>query len=278
MAFFRTSEPVVTTPIGFDALPSTRGVSGRKATIPSLEHQCHHESHSSRNRITHFRVYVHFGQYRPGTGTRSGPRPAPGRKVLLGNGNQRTPIRPAKPERPFATRRRSPDAAARCRRATGLRADRQREKLLDATAFRARDRHREQAVVGAERVAVGGDPQVSLPVEGEVVRARDRADAILRIAAEVGVGGRRIAANQQQTPGKPVRGRVRRGPLPAPARGRSCCRCAGSPRPSPACRRRRSRPHRTCHRRPAGSTGPHRRTRGRPGVSRCRRPRRDCRR
>ena len=71
----------------------------------------------------------------------------------------------------------------------GLRAERHGEELLGLAAVGPVERDGEQAVVGVQRVAVGGDPQVAVAVERQVVRAGDRADLGLVEPAEVGVGG-----------------------------------------------------------------------------------------
>ena len=69
------------------------------------------------------------------------------------------------------------------------------------SSFRSLGRHPEEAVVGADGVAVGGDPQVAPVVEGDVVRAGDRRDRTL-VAAEVGARLARVAADQEQVPGE----------------------------------------------------------------------------
>src|SRR5690606_5754151 len=76
---------------------------------------------------------------------------------------------------------RDPDAelVVADQRAAGLRGDRHGEELAYVAALLALDRHHEQAVVGAERVAVGGDPQIAVGVEGHVVRAGDRRHLLL---------------------------------------------------------------------------------------------------
>jgi hypothetical protein len=51
----------------------------------------------------------------------------------------------------------------------------------------ALDRHGEQAVVGLQGVAVPENPEVAALVEGHVVRAGDRVDLGLVVAAEVPV-------------------------------------------------------------------------------------------
>ena len=81
-------------------------------------------------------------------------------------------------------------------RSAGLRPDRDGQELARLTAIGSFQRDGEQPVVGCQGVAVGGDPQVAVVVEGEVVRAGDRADLRLVEAAEVGVGGRGVAADQ----------------------------------------------------------------------------------
>ncbi len=55
--------------------------------------------------------------------------------------------------------------------AAGFGADGNGEELLCLTAVFAFEDNAEQPVVGLECVAVGGDPQVSVRVEGKVVRA-----------------------------------------------------------------------------------------------------------
>ena len=60
----------------------------------------------------------------------------------------------------------------------------------------------EQAVVRAELVAVRGQPQVAVRVEGDVVRAGDRADLVLGEAAEVGARVLGVAADQEEAPGE----------------------------------------------------------------------------
>src|ERR1700754_4051221 len=69
-----------------------------------------------------------------------------------------------------------------------LRPLRHGQELLGLTAVGALERDGEQAVIGLQRVAVGGDPQVSVVVEGDVVGARDGADLVLVESGEVGVG------------------------------------------------------------------------------------------
>ena len=81
-------------------------------------------------------------------------------------------------------------------------AERHGEELLGLSAVRPVECDGEQPVVGVQRVAVGGDPQVAVAVERQVVRAGDRADLRLVESGEVGVGGRGIAAHQQQLPGE----------------------------------------------------------------------------
>jgi hypothetical protein len=60
------------------------------------------------------------------------------------------------------------------------------KKLLDLSAERAVDRHCEQPVIGAQRVAVVRDPQVARGVEGDVVRAGDRTDLVLQEPGDSG--------------------------------------------------------------------------------------------
>src|SRR5512139_3102646 len=64
-------------------------------------------------------------------------------------------------------------------RAAGLGADRDGEELLDLAPVRTRDGDPEEPVVGAELVAVRGDPQVADLVERHVVGAADWADLAL---------------------------------------------------------------------------------------------------
>lgn len=87
-------------------------------------------------------------------------------------------------------------------RPAGLAACGHGEELLGLTAPLTFERHREQPVIGFQRVAVGGNPQVAVRVEGHVVGAGDRADLGLVEPAVVGVGGGRITADQQQRPGE----------------------------------------------------------------------------
>src|SRR4051812_24459493 len=79
-----------------------------------------------------------------------------------------------------------------------LRAERHGEELFGLAAVRPLERDGEQPVVGVQRVAVGGDPQIAVAVEGQVVGAGDRADLALVESGEIGVGGRGIAADKQQ--------------------------------------------------------------------------------
>ena len=85
-------------------------------------------------------------------------------------------------------------------RPAGLGPDGDREELLGQTAVGTTEGDTEQSVVRAQLVAVGGDPQVAVGVEGHVVRARDRADAGLVESAEVRVRVFGIAADEQQPP------------------------------------------------------------------------------
>ena len=85
-------------------------------------------------------------------------------------------------------------------RATGLRACWHGEELLGQTASITLESHSEEAIVGVQRVAVGGDPEVAEGVEGQVVWAGDRGDLGLIKAAEVGLSCLRIATDQQQVP------------------------------------------------------------------------------
>ena len=85
------------------------------------------------------------------------------------------------------------------------------------------DRDGEQAVVAAQRVAVGADPQVAALVEGDVVRAGDRArpgTCRTRRSRCWGRSGRRRG-------GRPARRRCwrrrRSRPRRSPGRGRACC-------------------------------------------------------
>ena len=82
----------------------------------------------------------------------------------------------------------------------------------------------------AELVAVRGDPQVAVRVEGDVVRAGDRADLVLGEAREVRGRVLRVAGDEEQRPGE--RRRLRRGcrARSAPGSARACWRCAGWPR------------------------------------------------
>ena len=79
------------------------------------------------------------------------------------------------------------------------------EELLDAAALGAVEGDLVQRVGVADGagLAVGGDPEVALGVERQVVRAGDRGDLLLRVAGEVGRGGdRRVAGEQQDDPGE----------------------------------------------------------------------------
>src|SRR5690349_14899237 len=71
--------------------------------------------------------------------------------------------------------------------AAGLGAPRHGQELLGLAALGAFERDGEQPVVGFQRVAVGGDPQVSVAVERDVVGAGDGADLRLVETGEVGV-------------------------------------------------------------------------------------------
>ena len=84
--------------------------------------------------------------------------------------------------------------------AAGFGADGNGEELFCLTAIFAFKDDAEQSVVGLECIAVSGDPQVSVWVEGKVVRARDGADLALVEAAEVGVGCGRISAHEKKIP------------------------------------------------------------------------------
>src|SRR5690606_5779491 len=65
-------------------------------------------------------------------------------------------------------------------------------------------RHRVQRVVDAQLtgLAVGGDPQVAVLVEGEVVRRGDRRDLRLVVPGEVGVRVGGVAADHRDVPGE----------------------------------------------------------------------------
>ena len=154
-------------------------------------------------------------------------------------------------------------------RAAGLGAVRHGQELLQLTAPLALRRDAEQAVVGAELVAVGGDPQVAVRVEGHVVRAGDRADLLLREAREVRRRVVRVARDEEQRPGEAVARRVGPSARSAPGSGRACWRCAGWPRRAalPACRGRCCS---SARRRPGRCAARARRPRG--GPSSWRRP------
>ena len=91
------------------------------------------------------------------------------------------------------------EVGGHCRPAR-LRAEGHGEELPRLAAVGTLKRYREESVVGTQRVAVGGDPQVAVRVECQIVRAGDRADLRFVEPAEVGVGRRGIAADQQQVP------------------------------------------------------------------------------
>src|SRR5690242_13799538 len=75
-----------------------------------------------------------------------------------------------------------------------------REELPCLAAVGALQGHGEQSVVGFQRVAVGGNPQVAVPVEGEVVGAGDGTHLRLVEAAVIRVGRGGVTAHQQQVP------------------------------------------------------------------------------
>src|SRR5690606_4230228 len=93
-------------------------------------------------------------------------------------------------------------------RTTSLGTHRYRQELLDVPSCLTLKRYREQTVVGAQGVAVGGDPQVAVGVEGDVVRARDRTHLALVKAGEVGRGIIRVTTDDRDRPGEGLRGVV----------------------------------------------------------------------
>ena len=85
------------------------------------------------------------------------------------------------------------------------------QELLDPAAVLALEGDLVESVGVADlaRLAVGGDPQRALRVEGQVVRAGDRGDLVLREAREVGgLRGGGIAGQQQDRPVEAGRGVV----------------------------------------------------------------------
>src|SRR5699024_236625 len=66
------------------------------------------------------------------------------------------------------------DALVGDNRTTGLRSHRDGEEAAGLTAVFALQPDRVQAVVAVQGVAVGGDPQVAVGIEGQVIRAGDR--------------------------------------------------------------------------------------------------------
>ena len=95
-------------------------------------------------------------------------------------------------------------------RAAGLCPDRHRQELPHPPALLALQRHEEEAVARRDRarLPVGGDPQVAGRVEGDVVRARDRADQACVEAVEVGARVVRRAGDEDDLPGEGQRGGV----------------------------------------------------------------------
>src|SRR5699024_4648431 len=93
------------------------------------------------------------------------------------------------------------DALVGDNRTTGLRSHRDGEEAAGLTAVFALQPDRVQAVVAVQGVAVGGDPQVAVGIEGQVIRAGDRGNLGLIEAAEVGLGLLRVT-DQQQVPGE----------------------------------------------------------------------------
>ena len=94
------------------------------------------------------------------------------------------------------------DALVGDNRTTGLRSHRDGEEAAGLTAVFALQPDRVEAVVAVQGVAVGGDPQVAVGIEGQVIRAGDRGNLGLIEAAEVGLGLLRVATDQQQVPGE----------------------------------------------------------------------------
>ena len=111
------------------------------------------------------------------------------------------PRRSRRRSRPGAGPRRT--ASGRRRRPAARRPPRRRGTVRNCCTLPALgpgDRHPEEAVVGAQHVAVGGDPQVAGGVEGDVVGAADRADLVLGEPAEVGLRRLRVAARPASGP------------------------------------------------------------------------------
>ncbi|MDQ0845796.1 hypothetical protein QFZ68_005476 [Streptomyces sp. V1I6] len=64
------------------------------------------------------------------------------------------------------------------------------------------DRDVEEADVGSESSAIGSEPEFSVFVERDVVRAGDLADVVLVEAGEVDRGVLGVAAGQHEAPGE----------------------------------------------------------------------------
>lgn len=117
---------------------------------------------------------------------------------------------------------------------------RHREDLHDQAPVAARQPHPEQAVVGAQGVAAGGDPGVAVAVEGDVVRGGDGEELALVEAGKVGARVLGVPA-QQQDPLPEARGpgvvavvpNLHHLPVPVLVRRlTSAGACQGSPAPT----------------------------------------------